>query len=47
VTFMPMLYTLRQHIDMAREWLEKQDEQGSTGVAKDRGGGGVTGSGDR
>jgi len=23
VTFMPMAYSLRQHIDMAREWLEK------------------------
>ncbi len=39
VTSMPMAYSLRQHIDIAREWLEKvpgNDEPRSTGAATDR-----------
>ena len=44
VIFMPMLYSLRSHVHMARQRLEKlrkNDEVGSTGAAMDRGGGGA------
>ncbi len=47
VTFMPMLYTLRHHINLARERLEKlpvrNDELGSTSGETGRVGGEVTG----
>jgi len=46
VTFMPMVYSLRSHMKMAREWLERlrgNDERSSTGAATGRGSGEGTG----